>query len=155
MESLKNWGLMLLFISAGSLIYCFLLPGGSVSKTARAVISACVIISLALPLADAFGSFHSDRFRIEEPPEINNYSSYFEKQTREVIEDRIQGVISRFTSVSYKTEILIDIDEMMNINIGYVKIVFSAEPQKKKELSDALFNELGIMPDIRAEYASE
>lgn len=155
MESLKNWGLMLLFISAGSLIYCFLLPRGSVSKTARSVISACVIIALALPVFDVFGSFSADSFSFEEPPEISNYNSYFEKQTREVLEERIQGVISKFTSVSYKTEILIDINEESNINIEYVKIVFSAEPQKKEELSEALFNELGIMPDIRAEYVSE
>lgn len=155
MEKLKAWGLMLLFISAGSLIYCFLLPNGSVSKTAKSVISACVIIGITLPLFEFMGEFTSESLIFEEPPMINDYSLYLEEQTRDVVEERIQAIISEFTSVPYKTEILIDINENRSINIEYIKIVFSAEPQKKEELREALYNELGIMPDIRAEYVSE
>ena len=41
------------------------------------------------------------------------------------------------------------------INIEYVGITFSAMPQYQKEIENALFENLGIIPHIRVELLSE
>ena len=48
MEEIKNWGLMLLFVSAGCMIYYFLLPSGNVSKTAKTAVSAIILGVISL-----------------------------------------------------------------------------------------------------------
>lgn len=155
MEELKNWGFLLLFISAGSLIYCFLLPSGGVSKTAKSVISVAVIISLSLPLFNVFGNFSAESFIFEEAPEIENYDEHIIEAARNAVENTVHETVIKYTTVPYETEIFIDNNKENGINIEYVGIVFSAEPQREKELREALFDALGIMADIRVEYISE
>ncbi len=155
MEEFKNWGLLLLFISAGSLIYCFLLPNGSVSKTAKSVISAAVLISLSVPVFNIFGNFSFQSFSLEDPPEVQSFNEYLEDEARRSVEKIIRETVRKYTAVPFETEIFIDINENSDINIEYVKIIFSAAPQREEELREELLEKLGIVADIRVEYVSE
>ncbi len=155
MEELKNWGLLMLFVSAGSLIYCFLLPSGSVSRIAKAVISITVMVAVFLPLFDVFESFSDLDFSFGTPPESEDFGDYFEEQGKAAVEAIIKDTVRKFTNVPYKTEIFIDKTDDMSINIEYVGITFSAKPEFEKEMRDALFEALGIIPDIRVEYVIE
>ena len=42
-----------------------------------------------------------------------------------------------------------------SINIEYIGIIFSAKPEKEKELRDAVYAEFRLMPDIRVETVDE
>lgn len=155
MEALRDWGLLLLFLSAGSLIYCFLLPSGTVSKTAKAVISVVLMSLVFLPLFSAFGNISTEDFGLSGEYETENYDYFLEESVRASVNDVIRTAVRKFTAVPYKTEIFINKTEDGNINIEYVGITFEAKPQFEDELCDALSEALGIIPDIRVELTDE
>jgi len=155
MAELKNWGLLLLFLSAGSLIYCFLLPSGTVSKTAKSVISVVLMSLVFLPLFSAFGNMNSDEFGLSGEYETENYDYFLEESVRTAAEEVIRTTVRKFTAVPYKTEIFINKTEDGSINIEYVGITFEAKPQFEEKLGDALYEALGIIPDIRVELTDE
>lgn len=155
MEELKSWGLLLLYISAGSLIYCFLLPSGGVSKTAKSVISLCVTVSLALPLFNSLGKLKGIDFTFEVPTEIRKYDDFVMLSAENAIEELIKENVLKFTNVPYKTDIIIDKVEDGSINIGYVGLIFSSKPLREDELREALFQVLGVPVNISVESLSE
>ncbi len=155
MQNIRGWGLMLLFISAGSLIYCFLLPSGNISRTAKSVVSITVLSAVFFPLFGVFPDLSSFVPELDSELQTESFEDYALSQARTAVEDVIDGVIKNFTSVPHKCEIFIDKTGDGGINIEYVGVIFSAEPQKKEGLRQALFEALGIMPDIKVEYVSE
>ena len=50
METVKQFALLLLFVSAACCIYYFLLPGGSVSATAKKLLSVFFLFCVTVPL---------------------------------------------------------------------------------------------------------
>lgn len=154
MERIKEWAVLLLFLSAGSLIYCFLLPSGNVSKTVKAVIS---IVSLSFVCMPLFGikDFFEKPLLEEESVSEYSYFHYLERSAEKEVNSLIADTVNKYTHVSYKTEISIDITKDNCIHIEYVGIIFSSEPDRKKELREALYVTLGIMPDIKVESVHE
>ncbi|MBR3767476.1 MAG: hypothetical protein IKL10_04455 [Clostridia bacterium] len=155
MENIKNWGLMLLFISAGSLIYCFLLPSGNVSKVAKSIVSVLVLSMVCMPVFGVFSSFESSDFKFSEPPEIKDFSDTLIDSAKKAVENTVHEEVKKYTNVPYKTEIFIDKKEDGSINIEYIGLTFSAKPQREKEMREALFDALSLMPDIKVEYVNE
>ena len=155
MEELKSWGLLLLFLSAGSLIYCFLLPSGAVSKAAKAVISVVLMSLVFIPMFSAFGNMRAEDFMLSGEYETENYDYFLEESVRSAAEEVIRTTVRKFTQVPYKTEIFINKTEEGSINIEYVGITFEARPQYEENLTDALYEALGIIPDIRVELTDE
>ena len=155
MESLKSWGLGLLFLSAGSLIYCFLLPSGAVSKTAKAVISVVLMSLVFMPLFSVFTTEDLGDFIPSGEYETENYDYFLEESVRSAAESVIKETVRKFTTVPYKTEIFINKTEDGSINIEYVGITFEARPQYEEKLRDALYDALGIIPVIRVELTDE
>ncbi len=154
-EEIRNWGTLLLFVSAGSLIYCFLLPSGNVSKTAKSVVSITVLSVVFLPVLGVLSQFPEMKVDFSSQPETAGYDDYIINEAEKAVEELIAQVIKKYTSVPHKTELFIDKTEDGSINIEYAGIIFSAEPQRKEQLRQALFEALGIMPDIKVEYVSE
>ncbi len=146
---------MLLFISAGSLIYCFLLPSGAVSKTAKSVISIVLMSLIFMPLFSVVASLSEEDFSLSGSYETENYNSYLEESVKTVTKEVIRETVLKFTNVPYKTEIFVNKNESGNINIEYVGITFSAKPQYEKEMTEALTAALGIIPHIRVELTDE
>lgn len=155
MEELKNWGIMLIFISSGTLIYCFLLPSGNISKTAKTVLSICVLSLVCMPMFGVFSSFSDMDTVFYEPPEIEDYGDIYIESAKNATENLIKEIVRKYTSVPYKTEIFIDKTEDSSINIEYVGITFSAKPQHEKDMREALYDALLIIPDIKVELVSE
>lgn len=152
MDEIKNWGLMLLSVSVGSLIYCFLLPSGNISKTAKSVLSVLVLASICSPMLSFFENIGEISSHMgEEAPTIKDFSDEYISAAKSEIEKIIAETVKEYTRVSYKTEIIIDKNEDGSINIGYIGITFSALPEKKEELRDALYAKIGLMPDIGVE----
>lgn len=155
MEELKNWGIMLIFVSSGTLIYCFLLPSGGVSKTAKSVLSVLVLFCVLFPMFGVYDAFSQGNINFLDAPEIEEYDDLYISSARAATESVIKETVRKYTTVPYKTEIFIDKTEDGSINIEYVGITFSAEPQKETELREALYDALLIIPDIKVEYVSE
>ena len=152
MEDIKSWGLLMVFLSVGSLIYCFLIPSGASSRLSRGIVSLVVIMASFMPVFSVFGSLTGTEFTFSSPPETADYSDYFEQQAKKAVEEIIKPVIRKYTVVPYETEIFINKDDTGSINIEYIAITFSAKPLSEKELTDELVEALGIIPDIRVEY---
>ena len=155
MEELKSWGGLMLFVSAGSLIYCFLLPLGSVSKIAKSVISIVFICAAFMPVADIAKLFPDVDFPSREEAQTADFSAYVEDAARSEIEKIIHDCVRKHTFVPYETEIFINKTEDGGINIEYVGITFEARPQYEEKLRDALYEALGIIPVIRVELTDE
>lgn len=151
MGLLKEWGLLLLFVCAGSLIYCFLVPSGNISKTVKSVISVIVLSSVCLPLTEITGKGELLPDFEDDFPDIPDMSDDYIKSAKLMTERIISDTVKKFTNVPFESDIIIDKNEDGSINIGYIGIVFSAVPGKQKELRGALYEALGVMPDIRVE----
>lgn len=152
MEAIKNWGLMLLFVSAGSIIYCFLLPSGNISKTAKSVMSVVILSCICMPVFGVFTAFRGSDFSFSQPPEVSEPEDAVKKQAENAVNTVIREIIRKYTTVPYETEIFIDKTEDNSINIEYIGIIFSAKPQNEKEIREALYDAFSLMPDIRVEY---
>ncbi len=155
MENLKSWGILLLFVSAGSLVYCFILPSGSISKTAKSVLSVCVLSCVCFPLFGVFSAFTDYEINFSSVPDIKEYDDIYIDSVRTAAQELIEEIIRKYTFVPYKTEIFIDKTDDGSINIEYVGITFSAKPQYEKEMREALYDALLTVPDIKVEYVSE
>ena len=151
MEELKSWGGLMLFVSAGSLIYCFLLPLGSVSKIAKSVISIVFICAAFMPVADIAKLFPDVDFPSREEAQTADFSAYVEDAARSEIEKIIHDCVRKHTFVPYETEIFINIDEDFGIRIEYVRLIFSAAPQYEENIREELTQKIGIIPDIRVD----
>ncbi len=151
MEQLKSWGLLMLFASAGSLIYCFLLPSGAVSKMAKAVISLVLVCTLLMPALEIYESLSGIDFQLLDAPVTEDHNSLIEESARAELEKIINGCVRKFTTVPYESEIFINIGEDFGISIEYVKLIFSAVPQSEEDIIDAVYESTGIFPDIRVE----
>lgn len=154
MEDLKSWGLLLLFVSAGSLIYCFLLPSGSVSKMAKSVISIAFVCVAFMPLTSLAQLITDTDFSFSEVLPSEDFRPYVEQSARQETEKIISGCVRKYTSVPYETEIFINIGEDLGIRIEYIRLVFSAKPQFEDDIVQAIYSQLGIIPDVRVEMAS-
>ena len=55
MKELREWALMLVFISLASFIYWYLLPSGRISETAKAVVSVLAVASVCVPVFSFIG----------------------------------------------------------------------------------------------------
>ena len=155
MEKLKEWAVLLLFLSAGSLIYCFLLPSGNISKTVKSIVSVVSLSLICMPLFGLNDFIKEPLFPEDTPPEIKDYSSYIKDEAKHRTEELIYSVIKKYTPVPCKIYAGIDINEDNCINIEYVSIVFSAHPDREKEIREELFRILGIMPIIKTEEVHE
>lgn len=154
MEDIKSWGLLMIFLSVGSLIYCFLLPSGSVSRLSKGVISIVVISAVFMPLFSVFEGLSGVSFSFSSPPETENVYDFLEEEGRKAAEEIIKNTVRKYTAVPYETEIFINKEENGSININYVGITFSAAPQYEKALCEELTEALGIIPHIKVELLS-
>lgn len=155
MEEIKNWGLMLVFVSAGCMIYYFLLPSGSVSKTAKTVLSVVVFCVISMPLFSAFFSLPDGEFDFSEPPEMADYNDILLSSVKKAVEDIVDDTVKKYTSQEYKMQSDIDISQDGSINIKQVNIIFSERPVHEKDIREELSEKLNIMPDIYAEKVYE
>ena len=95
MEEIKTWGIFLLFLSAGSLIYCFLLPSGSISKTAKSVISIVLMTLVFMPMFSVFSSFSFADADFSGEYETQNYDDFMEKSVRSATGEVIKNIVRK------------------------------------------------------------
>lgn len=146
---------MLVFVSAGCMIYYFLLPAGNVSKTAKTVLSAMVFGIICMPLFSAILSISDMSFSFSAAPDMENLDDLLVSQAKKATENIISECVKKYTDEEYKTEIFIDISDDSYINISKVIIIFSVRPAHEKDIRQELYDKLGIMPDIFTEKVNE
>ncbi len=155
MEEIKNWGLMLLFVSAGCMIYYFLLPSGNVSKTAKTAVSAIILGVICLPVFSFGEKIGSFSFEEREMPETQSFDEMIISSAKKAVENIIDETLLQSGEYEYKTEVFIDKNEDGSINISKVNIIFTNRPENEKEIREELKEKLGIMPDIFTEKVYE
>lgn len=155
MDEIKNWGLMLVFVSAGCMIYYFLLPSGSVSKTAKSVLSVIILGVVCMPFFTALFSLPDASFDFSKAPEPENFDDMLISSAEKAVNNIIHDTVTKYTAEEYNTEIIIDISEDGSINIKQVNIIFNKRPSHEKDIRQELFDKLNIMPDIFTESINE
>lgn len=155
MDGIKSWGMLLLFISAGCFIYYFLLPSGNISKTARSILGITVLSVVCIPVfsvTDFLGNFDPE---FGEPPAMISPDDYLRTEAENEINRIIENTVKNFTDISYKTEISIDINEETGINIEQIRVLFEKRPEKLREIKEALYEALSMIPDVKVEREDE
>ncbi len=155
MDGIKNWGMLLLFISAGCFIYYFLLPSGNISKTARSILGITVMSVVCIPIFSVTDFLGRLAPEFGEPPAMVSPEGYLRTEAENEINRIIHDTVKNFTDISYKTEISIDINEDMGINIEQIKVLFEKRPEMLREIKEALYEALSMMPDVKVEKEDE
>ena len=148
MEALKNFALMLVFLSAAGLIYYFLLPSGKVSQTAKSVLSVFFLLAVVTPLfslsdalapAFSFEAGYSEQTDFDEP--------YLDAAKAAIIQ-LIGGTVREYTDEAYEVSVEAHIGADRSIEIEQVNILFDAEPPDRGALTAALQSALGFAPAL-------
>lgn len=155
MDGIKSWGLLLLFISAGCFIYYFLLPSGNISKTARSILGITVMSVVCIPIFSVTDFLGKVEPQFGEPPAMISPEDYLRTETENEINRIIGDTVKKFTDISYKTEINIDINEETGINIEQISVFFEKRPETLREIKEALYEALSIMPEVKVESEYE
>ena len=73
---------------------------------------------------------------------------FYADAARKTIEEQALEIVRKYTSVSYKLETDINISEDYSINIEYIRLIFEKEIGDTYELSRALEEAFGFIPEI-------
>lgn len=73
---------------------------------------------------------------------------YYANAAREAVEEKTYEAVQKYTSVEYKLETQINISEDYSINIEYIRLIFEKEIGDTYELSRALEEVFGFIPEI-------
>lgn len=103
MDGIREWAIMLCAVSVGSAFVVFLIPDGSLKKTANIVISLFMLSVVILPV---FGedSFDIDvpNFSIDEFPDesdyLQDYNEFFMTTSENVVKKQIDDILSEICS---------------------------------------------------------
>ena len=157
---IKRWVLALLFTSVCGMIYHFLLPSGSVSKTAKKIISLVMLCAVCMPV---FGVFRAgtlfpsipEIFGEAEEAETSVPYAYYENAARYAIEEQCRETVGKYTSVPFEVTADVHISADGGIRIEHIRIVFDAQPEGKDGMTAELTALLGMVPDIRVDGSDE
>ena len=149
-ENIKSWALLLLFVSVGGYIYYYLLPSSSVSDTAKAVLCVFSLSAVCVPLFGAFSDINADIFDFESYSTMNEEDAleFYAETARKTIEEKTLETVRQYTAVEYKLETDINISEDYSINIEYIRLIFEKEIGDTYDLSRALEEVFGFIPEI-------
>ncbi|MBE6715826.1 MAG: hypothetical protein E7573_02795 [Ruminococcaceae bacterium] len=155
MDAVKDWGMMLIFVSAGCMIYYFLLPSGNVSKTVKGVVAVTVMSLIFMPLFSVLSSLSQLKINFSSPPSVVSPEDVIIDSARERVNGIIDETVKEFSDISYKSEIFIDIEDDRSIHIRQVELTFPSLPSEIREIKEALYEKLSIMPVIKVEKTDE
>ncbi len=126
------------------------MPSSSVSHTAKAVLCVFSLTAVCAPLFGAFSDITADIFDFEAYSTLNEEEAleYFAQTARKTVEEKTLETVRKYTSVEYKLETEINISEDYSINIEYIRLIFEKEIGDTYELSRALEDVFGFIPEI-------
>ena len=145
MEQLKQFALMLVFLSAAGLIYYFLLPSGRVSQTAKSILSVFFLLAALGPLFSLTTSL-TPAFSFEAQSDAFVYDEAMVDAAKAAVVRRIADVISSYTDTPCEISVSANIGTDYSIEIEQVNILFDADVQNSGTISLALREALGFAP---------
>ena len=145
MQELKQFAVMLVFLSAAGLIYYFLLPSGRVSRTAKSILSVCFLLAALSPLF-SLASNVSPVFSFEESSIGSAFDGNVIDAAKAALVRQIESVIAGYTDTPCEVSVSAHIGEDHSIEIEQVNILFDAEIPDVGALKDALREALGFQP---------
>ena len=145
MQELKQFAVMLVFLSAAGLIYYFLLPSGKVSQTAKAILSVCFLLAALSPLFSLAANI-SPTFSFEEKSVSSAFDGSVTDAAKVALVRQIEAVIAGYTDMPCEVSVSANIGEDYSIEIEQVNILFDAEVPDAGALKEALNAALGFQP---------
>ena len=80
---------------------------------------------------------------------------HYEEAARKLTEQTVENIIRKYTNVPFSSDIDIRRTDDGTIEILHVSVIFEALPEYKKELTEELQKELGIIPEIGEKNRNE
>ena len=145
MEELKRFALMLVFCAAAGLIYYLLLPSGSVSQTAKGVLSALMLLCVLAPLFSFLGQ-ELPRFSFADETNIFYDGDTWVEAAKNTVKRTVRDVVLQYTSLPYDLQIDAHITSGYGIDIKQVRLVFDRDFNSRGDLTLALAQALGVTP---------
>ena len=159
MDSLENSVLLLLFCSVCGLIFHFLLPEGSVSRTAKAAMSLLMLCALCTPIFGVFDHLRSsgvDRVVFGGFGEAD--TTFPEEQYRRALGEEVAALcgetVKKYTNVPYRITADVHISGDGVISIERIRIVFDVPPEGRDAIETEIKERYGIIPEIKVEDAN-
>ena len=144
MEQIKTFALMLVFCAAAGFVYYLLLPSGGVSRTAKGVLSAVLLLCVLSPLF-SFLHLQTPSFAPQQESAADGgAAALLEESVRRRIEQTVRDTAAAFTDLPYETEITVHITQDYGINIETVRLIFGTEFPERAALREALAERLGF-----------
>lgn len=155
-NDLKGAVMTLLFCAVGGLLFHFLLPDGSVSRTAKILISLIMLCAICAPL---FGVWQSLRvigesgtiFSGTGEPDTASVQEWYREEAERAVREVCDGIIRKHTNVGRKITVDVHITDDVAIRIERVRITFDAPPEGRKDIEKEIAGECGVIPEIRVE----
>lgn len=108
------------------------------------------LTAVCVPLFGVFSDINTDIFNFEAYSTMNEEEAmeYYAQTARKTVETKADETVQKYTSVDYKLETEINISEDYSINIEYIRLIFEKEIGDTYELSRALEDVFGFIPEI-------
>ncbi len=160
MDTLRDMVATLLLTAVCALLFRFLLPEGSVSRTAKTVVSLVTLCAVCVPLFNVWGKLRgrdgisSGVFSFSEVMTTFPYE-LAQRRAELAVEGACDDIISQYTDVPREIKVEAHIHADGSIEIERIRIVFEAEPERREAMTSELIENCGIAPEIRVKNADE
>lgn len=146
-----------LFLSAGCFVYYYLLPSSGISKTARSVISVILLSSVCICLFNSFDGNADFSFTDPGDEETDIYQPYdfYEDSAKKLVEQTVSDIILKYTNVPFSQKVDVRRKDEGTIEILHVSVIFDVMPEHRKEMTEELLKEIGIIPEFREKDKNE
>ena len=159
-DDLRGAVMTLLFCAVCGLLFHFLLPEGSVARTAKILIGLVMLCAVCAPL---FGVWQSLRgvggekriFGRFGEPDTAFAVDLYEKEAERAVCGICEAIVKKHTDVRRKIAVDLHISEDGAIRIERVRITFDAPPEGREAIEDEIAGECGVIPEIRVEMINE
>ena len=160
LQELRSAVMTLLFCAVCGLLFHFLLPEGSVSRTAKTLVCLIMLCAVCAPL---FGVWEHLRGFESEGRIFAGFGErdttfpveLYEREAAEAVKTVCGAIVGKYTDVPRRIDVDTHISEDGGMRIDRVRITFDALPEGKEKIEAEIAGECGVIPEIRVEAANE
>ena len=160
LTEIRSAVMLLLFCAVGALLFRFLLPEGSVSRTAGVLVSLLLLSAVCTPLfgvmeylgasvgeGAVFGEFGE--------PDTTFPRDLYREAAEAAAAEACGEIVGKYTDVPRTITVNAHITEENRIRIERIRIVFSAQPEGLERIEKEIAEECGVIPESRVELEND
>ena len=158
MESLANWAVSFCVVSVLCAFAAFLVPNGSVKKTANVVMTLFMLSVMVIPFSGFDFSDISDLFEssAENREEMDEYTDqlndYLVEHGKRVTKENIAAELDGICADAYSVEVNMEINADGNPELKQIVVTVSTNDLSKTIIIKSKIGSLtGVVPEVKTE----